>query len=201
MSLPGASVAAVTDSCSKMLCNLLDQTGDNGAAILSMVDRYIHYFSRIYCNLDFYDRQDIHQEVALKLFCHGGKVRGNCSKAWVYTVVRNQCINHVHKRSGKRTVVTNTDDPELKASMTGAAHILNKSLETGLLDELDCLQRIFDVIGSRKTGKADIKLYTLYAFGLSYSEISERSKRTVGAVGQRISILKSQLSNLVVEYC
>ncbi|PWQ93963.1 RNA polymerase sigma factor [Leucothrix arctica] len=189
------------DSCSQMLCNLLDQTNDSGAAILSMVERYIHHFSSVYCNLDFHDRQEIHQEVSLKLICHGEKVRDNCTKAWVYTVVRNQCINHIRKRNGQRSVITGYEDPEQTATTCGVPYILSKGLETGMQDQLDCLQKMFGVIESEKTGKSDITLYTLYAFGLSYTEISERSKRTVGAIGQRICLLKKKLSNLVLEHC
>lgn len=194
-------VSTNTYSCSQMLCNLLDQKNDNGAAILSMVERYIHYFSKSYSNLDFHDQQEIHQEVSLKLLCHGEKVRDNCTKAWVYTVVRNQCINYIRKRSGQRAVIKGSEDPELAASVSGASYLLNKDIETGLLDELDCLQKIFGVIESEQRGKFDIFLYTLYAFGLSYNEISERSKRSVGAIGQRISLLKKRLNQLVVKYC
>jgi len=191
----------VTHNCSHMLSHLLDQQHDCGAAMLSLIERYTNHFARRYNNLDFYERQDIRQEVAIKLFCHGEKVRDNCSRAWVYAVVRNQCINHVRKRSKQLAVVTSSDDPELDVNTTGSLPRLNADLDTDLLAELDCLHKVFDIIEAQKTGKTDISLYTQYAFGFSYNEIADKSKRSVNAIGTRISVLKKRLKKLVVECC
>lgn len=190
-----------SDDCSGMLNHLLDQQHDKGAAMLSMIGRYVSHFSRCYGNLDFYEKQDIRQEVAIKLLCHGEKVRGNCSKAWVYAVVRNQCINHLRQQSRRLSALKASEDPELETQITGEAPKLTAQSDSNLLNELDCLHRIFDIIEARKTGKADIALYTQYAFGLSYTEISERSKRTANAICSRISTLKNQLRALIIEHC
>ena len=103
-SLAGSNkIPANLDSanCAQMLCHLLDQTNDNGAAILNLIERYVNHFAKRYCNLGFHEQQDIQQDVAVKLLCHGETVRHNCSKSWVYTVVRNQCINYIHKKNEK----------------------------------------------------------------------------------------------------
>ena len=188
-------------SCNRMLCNLLDQENDNGAELLSLVSGYVEHFARRYNNLNFYEQQDIQQDVAIKLMCHGEKVRENCSRSWVYTVVRNQCINHVHQRAKLLSLVRFSENPETTVTTIGSAPSLENNPDITIIDSLDCLQAIFNQIEARETGKEDISIYTQYAFGLSYTEISMRSKRTVAAIGNRISILKRRLKKLVREYC
>lgn len=188
-------------NCTQMLCNLLDQKQDYGAAILSLVDRYVNHFSRCYCNLSFHERQDISQEVAIKLLCHGNKVRENCSRSWVYAVVRNQCISFVRKQTTELAVLNHSVEANDDAKVTGIIPPLAGGADFEMINQIDCLQKVFDKIEVQETGKVDIAIYTQYAFGLSYVEISKRSKRTVDAVGRRISLLKNRLKNLVSEYC
>jgi len=189
------------NSCAQMLCHLLDQKHDKGAAIMSLVEHYIGHFAHLYCNLSFHERQDICQEVAIKLLCYGSKVRDNCSRSWVYAVVRNECIDHLRKQSRQVTVFEASSDPEVDVRATGAMPSLTESVEVGFIQQIDCLHKVFDRIERQETGKADIAIYTQYAFGLSYLEISKRSGRTVDAIGQRISVLKSRLKSLMNECC
>ena len=185
----------------QMLCHLLDQEHDNGAAILNLVERYVEHFSRRYCNLSFHEQQDIQQDIAVKLISHGETVRDNCSRSWVYTVVRNQCINHVHKQAKQICIYKFSDHPERVAHSTGGVPSLDQTVHIELIERLDCLQRIFDRVEAQETGKADIAIYTQYAFGLSYTEIASSSRRSVAAIGNRISLLKKRLKQLVKEYC
>ena len=187
------------NSCTQMLCNLLDQKHDNGAAMMCMVERYIGHFASRYCNLSFHEQQDICQEVAIKLLCYGTKVRENCTRSWVYAVVRNECIDHVRKQSRQSAICKVSSDPEVDAK--GIMPVLTESVDAGFIQQIDCLQKVFDRIEERETGKADIAIYTQYAFGLSYREISKRSMRSVDAIGQRICVLKSRLKNLMNECC
>ena len=193
--------ASQLGGCEQMLVNLLDQKHDYGAAMLSLVDRYINHFSRRYCDLTFHERQDVSQEVAIKLLCHGDKVRDNCSRSWVYAVVRNQCISYVRKQTTELSVINHAVDANDDAQVTGAAPKLVEDADYAMINQIDCLQKVFNKIEVQETGKADIAIYTQYAFGLSYVEISKRSKRTVDAIGRRISVLKQRLKNLVNEYC
>ena len=188
-------------SCTDMLCHLLDQKNDHGAAIMNLIERYINHFNQRYANLGFHERQDIRQDVAIKLLCQGHKVRDNCSRAWVYTVVRNQCINHVRKNSKHLSAPNAQHYSEFESTETGLIPSLDEGYNIRLLQQMDCLQKIFDEIEAKETGKADVAMYTQYAFGLSYKEISKSSKRTVDAIGQRISILKKRLKKLVEECC
>jgi RNA polymerase sigma factor (sigma-70 family) len=188
-------------NATQMLCHLLDQKHDNGAAILNLVERYVEHFSRRYCNLSFHEQQDIQQDIAVKLISHGEAVRNNCSRSWVYTVVRNQCINHVHKQANQLSVYNFSDDPEESAHSTGGTPSLDQTVNIELIERLECLQRIFDRVEAQETGKADIAIYTQYAFGLSYTEIARSSRRSVAAIGNRISLLKKRLKQLVKEYC
>jgi len=190
-----------SNDCTQMLCHLLDQNNDNGAAMLSLVDRYVRHFAKRYCNLSFHERQDIRQEVAITLLCSGSSVRDNCTRSWVYAVVRNQCINHVRKQTKHLAVFKGSGDPETDATTTGPMPPLHESTGVAVMDQMDCLQKVFDRIEAQETGKADIAIYTQYAFGLSYLEISKRSKRTVDAIGRRISLLKNRLRNLMSECC
>lgn len=188
-------------NCTQMLCRLLDQKDDKGAAMLGLVERYINHFANRYCNLNFHERQDICQEVAISLICSGDKVRDNCPSSWVYTVVRNQCISYVRKHATQMTVYKHSDDPETEAHQSGSAPSLIEGIDVAVIQRIDCLEKIFDRIEAQETGKADIAIYTQYAFGLSYVEISKRSSRTVDAIGRRISVLKSRLKNLMNECC
>lgn len=189
------------NNCTRMLCDLLDQKNDKGAAMLSLVERYVNHFANLYCNLSFHERQDIRQEVAISLICSGSKVRDNCPNSWVYTVVRNQCISYVRKHATQLTVFKHSDDPEAEANQSGSAPSLIETADIIVIQRIDCLEKIFNRIEAQETGKADIALYTQYAFGLSYVEISKRSKRTVDAISRRISVLKSRLKNLMNECC
>lgn len=188
-------------NATKMLCHLLDQSHDNGAAILNLVERYVEHFSRRYCNLSFHEQQDIQQDIAVKLISHGETVRHNCSRSWVYTVVRNQCINHVHKQANQLSIYKFSDHPERVAHSTGGMPSLDQTVNIELIERLDCLQRIFDRVEAQETGKADIAIYTQYAFGLSHAEIASCSRRSVAAIGNRISLLKKRLKQLIKEYC
>lgn len=189
------------NGCTQMLCHLLDQKQDNGAAMMCLVERYIGHFARRFCNLSFHERQDISQEVAIKLLCHGTKVRDNCSRSWVYVVVRNECIDYVRKQTKQMAVYDGSSDPEDEANKTGSSPPFAESVGVEVIQRLDCLEKIFDRIEQQETGKADIAIYTQYAFGLSYREISQRSSRTADAIGQRISVLKKRLKNLMNECC
>ena len=189
------------NSCTQMLCNLLDQKQDYGAAILSLVERYVNHFSRCYCNLSFHEKQDISQEVAIKLLCYGHKVRENCSRSWIYALVRNQCISFVRKQTTELSVLNRSTEANDDANIVGVVPPLAEGADFGMINQIDCLQKVFDEIENQETGKVDIAIYTQYAFGLSYVEISKRSKRTVDAVGRRISLLKKRLKNLVSEHC
>ena len=188
-------------NCSEMLCNFLDQTNDQGAGILNLVEHYVNHFNARYANLDFHARQDIRQEVSIILLCHGEKVRDNCSRAWVYKIVRNQCINYVRKHTKLATLHKPSSSSDPESDETGLIPSLNEASNVRLFQQMDCLQKIFTQIESQTMGKEDIALYTQYAFGLSYQEISKQTKRTVNAVGRRISILKSRLKKLADECC
>jgi len=184
-----------------MLCHLLDQTNDNGAAILNLVERYVEHFSKRYGNLGFDEQQDIQQEVAFKLLAHGESMRENCSKSWVYTVVRNQCINHIHKKTNQLKVFNFAENPEAALRATSDMPSLNQTQNIDLSQRIECLQKVFDRIEAQSTGQADISIYTQYAFGLSYEEISNVSNRTVAAIGNRICLLKKRIKKLLKECC
>ena len=195
------ALSQVDNSCAQMLCNLLDQEHDKGAAILTLVERYINHFARLYCNLSFHEKQDVRQEVAIKLLCTGDKVRDTCTRSWLYTVVRNQCISHVRKQTTELSVFDKSSQGGTQESVTGVAPTVLEGVDFAVINQIDCLQTVFESIERQATGRADIAIYTQYAFGLSYVEISKRSRRTVDAVGQRISVLKNRLKNLVEEHC
>ncbi|PWQ98876.1 hypothetical protein DKW60_07470 [Leucothrix pacifica] len=188
-------------SCTDMLCHLLDQNNDHGAAMMNLIEHYINHFNQRYANLEFHERQDIRQDIAIKLISQGHKVRDNCSRAWVYTVVRNQCINHIRSKSKHLSIPNAQHYTDVESNETGLIPSLDEGHNVRLLQQMDCLQKIFDQIEAKETGKADVAMYTQYAFGLSYKEISKCSKRRVDAIGRRISILKKRLKKLAEECC
>ena len=107
----------------------------------------------------------------------------------------------MHKQTKQLCIYKFSEHPEEAARSTGGTPSLNQTVNIELIERLDCLQRIFDRVEAQETGKADIAIYTQYAFGLSYTEIASCSRRSVAAVGNRISLLKKRLKQLIKEYC
>lgn len=185
--------------CSEVLSQFIDQNGDNGSALFGILSRYISYCSHSFPHIGFHERQDILQEVAVKILCHADELRQNSSLPLLYTMVRNQCIDHMRKHKTQLNVYQHSAEPEDNRALPPPG--LELGAPAAMLDNMDCLDRVFDHIESQPTGKVDILIYTQFALGLSYAEISVMVGRTVSAVGRRISILRGRLKQLREELC
>ncbi len=185
--------------CSEVLSQFIDQNGDNGSALFGVLSRYISYCSHSFPHIGFHERQDILQEVAVKILCHADELRQNSSLPLLYTMVRNQCIDHMRKHNTQLSVYQHSAEPEDNRALPPPG--LELGAQAAMLDNMDCLDRVFDHIESQPTGKVDILIYTQFALGLSYAEISVMVGRTVSAVGRRISILRGRLKQLREELC
>jgi DNA-directed RNA polymerase specialized sigma24 family protein len=185
--------------CSELLSQFVDQNGDNGSALFGILSRYISYCSHSFPRIGFHERQDILQEVAVKILCHADELRKSCSLPLLYTMVRNQCIDHMRKHKTQLNVYQHSAEPEENRALPPPG--TDPSSQVAMLDNIDCLDKVFDHIESQPTGKMDLLIYTQFALGLSYAEISVMVDRTVSAVGRRISILRDRLKQLREELC
>ena len=185
--------------CSEVLSQFVDQNGDNGSALFGILSRYISYCSHSFPHIGFHERQDILQEDEVKILCHADELRQNSSLPLLYTMVRNQCIDHMRKHKTQLSVYQHSAEPEDNRALPPPG--LELGAHAAVLDNMDCLDRVFDHIESQPTGKVDVLIYTQFALGLSYAEISVMVGRTVSAVGRRISILRGRLKQLREELC
>lgn len=183
----------------KRLGDFLNQTGDLGAGLLSCIMSYIAYICSRHYELSFAEREDVLQEVAMKLMCQGEKLQAHFSKRLLYVMVRNQCIDQFRKQQ-RQLAVFNPSSTSVQ-EVSAPAPSMTEGADISLIQNLNCLEAIFGHIESQPTGKADIAIYTHYAFGLSHCEIAARVQRTTGAITKRLSILKGHLKALKNELC
>lgn len=186
-----------TSKTANMLTNLLDQKNDKGEAILNLTERYINHFAVRYLNLSKHEQQDIKQEVAISFLSHGDKMRESCSRSWIYTVVRNCCINHVRKQISLQDTLEKKLVTKTKTLMQlQSESIWNKRS----CEEIDFIENIFRIQDEKPTSqKDDPMILELYLHGYSYGEIAERIKRSESTIANRISTLKRQLKDTIGE--
>ena len=198
MSLSDISLLS-REECSELLSQFVDQNGDNGSALFGILSRYVSHTSHSFPHIGYHERQDILQEVAIKILCHADELRKSCSLALLYTMVRNQCIDHMRKHKTQLSVYQHSAEPEDIPVLSPPG--VSQNSDVLMLDNIDCLDKVFNHIESQPTGKVDVLIYTQFALGLSYAEISVIANRTVSAVGRRISILRDRLKQLREELC
>ncbi|WP_157832894.1 RNA polymerase sigma factor [Thiolinea disciformis] len=182
-----------------MLLHFVEQRGDKGAKLLSVLTRYIQSCAYRHYPLSAEDQQDILQEVAIKILNHSQHLSENCS-AWLFSIVRNEYIDRLRHYQTKKKVF----EPDLDGTLVAVAEENTLSLafaDQDLYNQVDCLERVFDEIARQPTGAADMAIYTDYVQGLSNSEIAERTGRTIGAIAKRLSGLRDRVWQLKQELC
>ena len=185
--------------CHEMLLHFVEQRGDKGAKLLSVLTRYIQSCAYRHYPLSAEDQQDILQEVAIKILNHAQYLSENCS-AWLFSIVRNEYIDRLRHYQTKKKVF----EPDLDGTLVAVAEENTLSLafaDQDLYNQIDCLERVFDEIARQPTGAADMAIYTDYVHGLSNSEIAERTGRTIGAIAKRLSGLRDRVWQLKQELC
>ncbi|WP_298607272.1 RNA polymerase sigma factor [uncultured Thiothrix sp.] len=185
--------------CREMLLQFVEQRGDKGAKLLSVLTSYIQSCAYRHYPLSAEDQQDILQEVAIKILNHSQQLQGNCS-AWLFSIVRNEYIDRLRQYQSKKKVF----EPDLDGTLVPIAEENTISLafaDQALYNQVDCLERVFDEIARQPTGEADMAIYTAYVQGLSNGEIAERTGRTMGAIAKRLSGLRERVWQLKQELC
>jgi len=178
----------------------IQNNGNNFSALLvNYIDRYIAHIGRTHCDMSLADQEDVRQEMAIKLLCHGGRYRTTFSKRFLYVMIRRQCIDQFRKSS--RALSTHVSSVSNEDKVAAPVPTMSDGADADLFEQLNCLERIFSEIELQPTGREDIGIYTQYAFGLSHLEISQCAERSVSAIARRISILKSRLYTLKNELC
>lgn len=186
--------------CRHVLENFIFQRGDMGARLLSILSTYIHHCTYKVCPMSQEDKQEVLQEVSIKLLRRHKQLKGNCN-GWLYTIVRNEYIDHLRKQSSRSQWIA----PDHKGNLIEADAIhheqVNSLSRQSTYHETDCLESVFDHIENQATGTMDITIYTGYAEGQSLAYIAEQTNRTVNAIGKRISNLRKRVRELREKLC
>ena len=180
-----------------LLNNLVNQEGDCGSELLSMVEHYIHRCCRTYYTLGYSEQQDIAQEASIRLLLNYESIKRNISKRWLYVMVKNLCIDELRKQRNANQLRL----PESKEESHVPPPDIESFERSGELENRDCLNNVFGYIASQPTGQEDLIIYSHFAYGLSRSDIAQVTGRTVNAVTKRISILRSRLKSIRDELC
>jgi len=187
------------DQCREMLLQFVEQRGDQGAQLLSVLTRYIRTCAYRHYPLSAEDQQDILQETAIKILKHARQVQGNCN-AWLFSVVRNEYIDRLRQLQAKQKVF----EPDTDGTLVPVAEETTPSFalaDQDLYTQVDCLEHVFNEIARQPTGAMDMLIYTDYVQGLSNAEIAERTGRTIAAIAKRLSGLRERVWQLKQELC
>lgn len=131
--------------------------------------------------------EDLVQEAFLRVLRFRAQFRGDARfSTWLYTIVRNVCLDHVRKRTRENAAVG-----EMRIDPTGCEQSM--SLDTS---EMSAIKRAFDALKPEQK-----KMLVLSRVdGIGYKEIAEKLGFTEGAVRVRIHRalrkLKSDIARL-----
>ena len=185
--------------CQDMLAQFIEQRGDKGAKLLSVLTRYIQTCAYRHYPLTREDQQEILQEVAIKLLDHHQDRQGHCN-AWLFSIVRNEYIDRLRHYQARQKVFEPDRDGNLVPLLEESTVALAFA-DQDLYNQVDCLERVFEHIAKQATGEMDISIYTAYVQGFSNGEIAERTGRTIGAIAKRLSGLRERVWLLKQELC
>jgi RNA polymerase sigma factor (sigma-70 family) len=182
------------ESCQFLIAQFVNQTGDKGAQLISVLRQYIrfcHYKMQV---LSTEDQQELLQDIALKLLeC---PIPTKHCNAWLFTLVRNQYIDFLRHHSHTTRIFEPDSDGVLQE-----IHAPLVPTHENLYLEMDCLERVFQVIEQQATGAMDMLIYEHYALGRSNAEIAQLTERTESAIGKRISLLRERVRQLRATLC
>lgn len=185
-----------TTECHTILKNFVNQDGDNGAKLLSILTQYINTCHFKMHPISKEDQQDILQNVCIKIIQNHEKLNGHCY-SWLYNIVKNTFIDHLRQQQRYHYLVkTETNNDILFES-----HPDHGNQNPCLYNETDCLEAIFNQIEQQPTGKMDIKIYTGFALGYSRATIALQTGRTITAITKRLSKLRQLVKQLKQNIC
>lgn len=180
-----------------MLYNLIQQKGDYGVALLSLIKHYIKQCCRIYYSITDSQQQDIAQEASIKLILHYEDLKDSISKRWLYVMVKNLCLDTLRKQRSN-LLEYSIDDKETDKYQ----ELTLQDFEPySSFDNYQCLDNVFAYIEAQSAGQEDLTVYSHFAYGLNRTDIANITGRTVSAVTKRISILRARLKTLRSELC
>ena len=180
-----------------LLNNLVNQEGDCGSELLSMVEHYIQRCCRTYYSLGYSEQQDIAQEASIRLLLNYEAIKHSISKRWLYVMVKNLCIDELRKQKNSKQLGLPDSEVEPQVSPPSMEDF-ECSTE---FDHRECLDNVFGYIAAQPSGKEDLIIYSQFAYGLSRADIANITGRTVNAVTKRISILRSRMKSIRDELC
>lgn len=185
---------ASDEACQYLIEQFVNQTGDKGAQLLSVLRQYIRFCHYKMQPLNTEDQQELLQDIALKLL-EQSVPQGYCN-AWLFTLVRNQYIDFIRHHNHTSRIFEPDSDGVLREIY---APLVPTHEQLHL--EVDCLEHVFQAIEQQPTGAMDMLIYEHYALGMSNAEIAEVTGRTEGAIGKRISLLRERVRQLRAVLC
>jgi DNA-directed RNA polymerase specialized sigma24 family protein len=183
---------------SLMLQNLVDEKGDKGAKLLSILKKYIRNCSYEKGSLTIEDQQEILHEVVIKIIKNHKKIKTNYG-GWLFKVTRNECMNKLNKViSSKNIVELLTDDNQIITISEGVGGV---NFDSKRIEDYDCIEYVFSIATNTGSGENDRYIFMQYINGFSHKEISSGLGRSVDAIAKRISVLNRRMRQLIDEYC
>ena len=161
------------------------QRGDE-FAFVSLYNRYkgAVYAFCLKMLLDRAAAQDVLQETFLRVYENRDRlIQTRSFKAWVFTIARNQCLNHL-RRSGRQVALTNMDD--VPAGRTPAAE-MEKSERVELVNRF---------LAQLKPDYREVIVLREYQ-NLSYEEIAAITRSSLPAVKSRLHKARRKLAHFM----
>jgi RNA polymerase sigma-70 factor (ECF subfamily) len=129
-----------------------DILGGNREAFSELIDRYKRLVSHIVYKMikPYEDRQDISQDVFVKVYQNLGNFNGDCKlSSWIGRISYNACLNHLGK---KQAELWDDVSPELSIdTIPSSDGLLENEIELGdiakrIRDEINLLPHPYNVI-------------------------------------------------------
>lgn len=182
---------------SLMIENFIDQKGDKGAELLSILGGYIKKFGYNNSSFPSEDQEEVLQEVFIKIFKNHKKIKEN-SYGWLFKVTNNECLNRVKKNSKSNNLISMNSSNEIVDIKKN--EITAPNLPNDIEDLMDCFDHIFDEIVKQSGNEHDRDIYIKYVEGLKNIEISKITNRTESAIAKRLTILKVRAKELFIKF-
>ena len=137
------------------------------------------------------EAQDLLQDTTLKALDNEDKYIDNVNlKGWVFTIMRNNCINNYRRIVRNQTIVDQTED----------LYHLNLPQESGF-DTPDGSYTVQEIMKAINSFSDEYRIpFSMHIEGFKYHEIAEKMQLPLGTVKSRIFFARQRLQIILKDY-